>query len=229
LNEENIDSTKKYILICDVISTGFLTQRLNTRLSQLGTSIEYIAVITSILHPDFKTTESFLKDYNGKIFFLHKYPIAKLIRKDLGKELFSKNIIRINPYTNIPIRLSINETNFNESIIFNTSINYSELKNEITIQNKFLDTISDNSIHVGFYKFNNVIHPYFFNTEKILKEFGHESKMEYIKDRLGHDSAYALDTTKLIDSYFETSNSVEDYLRKTIKFYIDNKETYLGK
>jgi len=73
---------------------------------------------------------------------------------------------------------------------------------------------------------------------KILKDFGYESKKEYIKDRLGHDSAYALDTTKLIDSYFWTTplldlnyyktEGTENHLRKTIKFYIDNKETYLG-
>jgi uncharacterized protein YukE len=181
LNEEVVDSTKKYILICDVISTGFLTQRLNTRLAQLGTNIEYIAVVTSILHPNFKTTKSFLKDYEGKIFFLHEYPIVKLMRNELGKEMFSKKIIRINPHTNIPIRLSINETNFNESIIFHTSINYSEPKNEITIQNKFLDSVSENAIHVGFYKFNNVIHPYFFNTEKILKEFSEDLLKEVFR------------------------------------------------
>ena len=181
LNDEIIDSAKKYILICDVISTGFLTQRLNTRLAQLGTKIEYIAVVTSILHPTFKTTESFLKDYESRIFFLHQYPILKFMRNELGSEIFSKKIIRINPHTNIPIRLSINETNFNESIIFHTSINYSEFQNEITIQNKFLDSINENAIHVGFYKFNNVIHPYFFNTEKILKEFSEDLLKEVFK------------------------------------------------
>jgi hypothetical protein len=174
LNEEIINSKVKYILVCDVISTGFLTQRLNTRLSQLGTCIEYIAVVTSILHPNFKTTETFLNVYKGKIFSLHEYPIVKLMRSELGNDIFSKEIIRINPHTNIPIRLSINQTNFDESIIFSTSINYSESKNEIKIQNAFLDSVNENAIHVGFYKFNNVIHPYFFNTEKILKEFSED-------------------------------------------------------
>lgn len=181
LNEEIVDTTKKYILICDVISTGFLTQRLNTRLLQLGTNIEYIAVVSSILHTSFKTTNSFLKDYEGKIFFLYEYPILKLLRNELGSEIFSRNIIRINPHTNIPIRLSINETNYNESIIFHTSVNYSESSNEITTQNKFLDAISENAINVGFYKFNNVIHPYFFNTEIILKEFSEEILEEVFK------------------------------------------------
>jgi hypothetical protein len=170
LTEEIIDSTKKYILICDVISTGFLTQRINSRLSQLGTNLEYIAVISSILQPSFKTTESFLKEYEGKIFFLHEYPIFKYTRNELGKELFSKKIIRVNPHTNIPIRLSIDETNYNESIIFPTTIQYSDSENAITFQNSFLDSISEDTIKVGFYRFNNVIHPYFFNTQKILKD-----------------------------------------------------------
>lgn len=181
LNEEIIDSTKKYILICDVISTGFLTQRLNTRLSQLGTSIEYIAVVTSILDPNYKTSQVFLKDYEGKLLFLHEFPIVKTMRSGLGKEMFSKKIIRINPHTNIPIRLSINQTNFNESIIFCTSISYSEPKNEITFQNKFLDSVNENAIHVGFYKFNNVIHPYFFNTKIILKEFSEDLLKEVFR------------------------------------------------
>lgn len=174
LNDEIIDSSKKYILICDVISTGYLTKRLNAKLTQLGTKIEHIAVITSCLHADFVTTKSFLTDFKDKIIFLNEYPIQKFERKQLTKEINSKNIIRINPHTNIPITLSINETKFDDSIIFHSSIEYYELTNEIIIKNKFLDSLKNDSIQVGFYKFNNVIHPYFFNTQLILKELGIE-------------------------------------------------------
>ena len=170
LNEEEIDPAKKYILICDVLSTGFLAQKLNARLKQLGTSVEYIVVVTSVLDPEFKTTESFFKEYKDKIFCLYQYPINKLTRSMLGNEILSKKIIRINPHTNIPIRLSINETNFSESIISHTSINYFKQQNEITIENKFLDSISNDAIRIGFLKYNNVIHPYFFKTEIILQE-----------------------------------------------------------
>lgn len=181
LTEDVIDSAKKYILICDVISTGFLTKRLNARLSELGTSIDHIAVVTSTLHPEFETTKSFLNEFENKTIFLTKYPITKYKRADIVKELFSKNIIRVNPHTNIPITLSINETNFNESIIFHSEIEYFEESNEIIINNRFLKSINKSSIHIGFYKFNNLIHPYFFNTKIILEEFDEELLKEVFK------------------------------------------------
>lgn len=171
LTEENIDANKKYILICHVISTGFMTDRLNSRLNELGARVDFIAVITSVMHSDFKLTKSFIENYGDRIFSLHQYPIRKFMPKDLMMgELLSKTIIRINPFTNIPIRLSINETYFKESVIFQTDINHIEGQNVITIQNRFLDNINEDAINVGFMKFNNVIHPYFFDTKKILRE-----------------------------------------------------------
>ncbi len=181
LNEDNIDSSKKYILICDVISTGYLTKRLNAKLSQLGTSIAHIISVTSILHPAFETTKTFLEKFEDRILFLHEYPIEKFRRDEIAKDIFLKNIIRINPHTNIPIVLSIDGTNFNDSIIFHSSITYEEEINEIKIQNKFLNSINETSIHVGFYLFNNVIHPYFFNTESILEEIGEELLKDIFK------------------------------------------------
>lgn len=181
LSEINIDSSKKYILICDVISTGFLTKRLNARLAILGTGIEHIAVVTSTLHPKFETTKSFLAEFESKTIFLHNYPITKYKRSEIAKEIFVKNTIRINPHTNIPITLSINETNFNESIIFHSEIQYSEASNEITIRNNFLDSINKDAVHIGFYKFNNLIHPYFFDTEIILKEFNEDLLKDIFK------------------------------------------------
>lgn len=181
LNEDIIDSSKKYILICDVISTGFLTKRLNARLLELGTSIEYIAVVTSTLDSKFDSTKSFLSEFQSKTIYLNQYPIIKYKRNEIVKEIFSKNIIRINPHTNIPITLSIGETNFNESVIFHSEIEYSEESNEITINNRFLQSISKKAIHIGFYKFNNLIHPYFFNTKIILEEFDDEILKEVFR------------------------------------------------
>lgn len=169
LTEKKVLKSKKYILVCDVISTGYLTQRLNSRLQQFQTKIEYVAVIASILDLKFKTTESFLNSFHSRLFSLYDFPIAKFERAQVGNDLFKKKIIRVNPHTNIPIRLSIAETNFNESIAFHTSIEYLEQENEITVSNEFLNSIDDSTIHIGFYKFNNVIHPYFFNTKQILK------------------------------------------------------------
>ncbi|HEX8279576.1 MAG TPA: hypothetical protein VF540_12815 [Segetibacter sp.] len=174
LEKETADFTKKYILICHAISSGAMVERLNAQLLELGAKVEYIAVITSTSDPTFEGTKSFLNEYRDKIFSLYKYPIAKFMGKQLGHELFSKDIIRINPHTNIPIRLSIDQTNFKESVIFRTNISFSAEQNEITIQNKLLENISEDAIHVGFLEFNNVIHPYFFKTATILKDLSDE-------------------------------------------------------
>jgi dTDP-glucose 4,6-dehydratase len=62
-----------------------------------------------------------------------------------------------------------------------------------------------------------------------MLDFGYNAKIEYIEDRLGHDSAYALDTTPIVDEYFEEIINFKDYLKSTIEFYVKNKELYLGK
>lgn len=170
LTNDVIDASKKYILICDVISSGRLTQRLSVKLNELGTSLECVAVIVSILTPSFVHTIPFLKQFGDKLISLSEHPIEKFNRKDISNEVINKDIIRINPHTNIPIALSIKETSYDESIIFPTSITYNSLSNEITITNKFLDSINPKSINIGFLKFNNVIHPYFINTNLFLYE-----------------------------------------------------------
>ncbi len=175
LNTDLIDISKKYILVCDVISTGHLTNKISNKLIQLGTTIEYIAVVASTLDIKFESTKSFQDEFDKKIIYLYEYPISKFKRKDIKKEIIAKDIIRINPHTNIPITLSINQTNFNDSIIFHSTIDYHEENNEIVIENEFLNSIKSELINVGFYKFNNVIHPYFFNTDLILREINEET------------------------------------------------------
>ncbi len=179
LNEEKIDSSKKYILVCHVLSSGFITEKLNSRLIELGTNIEYVAVIVSIFDPNFEPTKLFLSNYENRIFSMYKHPISKLLRHEVfddlfSDDLFSKEIIRINPYTNIPIRLSINQTNFEETVVFRPNISYSSQKDVIKIENEFLDNIDEDTISVGFLKFNTVIHPYFFKTKEILPKLSNK-------------------------------------------------------
>jgi len=168
LENEIINLGDKFILICDVTSTGFLTKRLQDRLEKRGAKIEYIAVIVSILEDSFETTKTILKDYENKIISLHRYPIKKFKREDINEGILENEIIRINPHTNIPITLKIRETNYDKSIIFPTKINYDKARNEILITNKFLETITPETIKIGFLKFNNAIHPYFFDTSLFL-------------------------------------------------------------
>lgn len=63
--------------------------------------------------------------------------------------------------------------------------------------------------------------------QTIMTELGYKSEKEYIEDRKGHDSAYALSTTPDIDDYFKT-NSLGQKIKETAEFYIKNKDLYLG-
>lgn len=60
----------------------------------------------------------------------------------------------------------------------------------------------------------------------ILKELGKsEELITYVKDRAGHDKRYAIDPTKIKEElgwYPETR--FEDGIKKTIKWYLDNKD-----
>ncbi len=52
-----------------------------------------------------------------------------------------------------------------------------------------------------------------------------ESLIEYVKDRLGHDRRYAIDSSKINSSLgWEPKNSFEDAIIKTIDWYISNKD-----
>lgn len=157
-----------YVLICDVISTGILTKNLLNKLNKGDSNLKYIGVIVSAIDENFRNQDKFLNVISEKLICLLDYKIEKFEPNDLGDELYSKNIIRINPYTNIPIRLSFSETNYNDSIIFHSNINYNVETNEINFENNFLNFVDITQINVGYLKFNNLIHPYFFNTNNIL-------------------------------------------------------------
>lgn len=216
IEKEVINEGDKFILLCDVTSTGFLTKRLNDKLNKIGASIEFIAVIVSIFDSNFEATKTFVKDYENKIIYLHKYPIIKHTRESVYKEIIDKEIIRINPHTNIPITLSIRETNYNESIIFPTKISYDKTNNEININNKFLDSISSDAISVGFYKFNNAIHPYFFNTNEILYSIS-EDLLKEITQKINNNSL----TQDNVEIFYPKKSGIErfqfDKIRNVLK------------
>ena len=47
----------------------------------------------------------------------------------------------------------------------------------------------------------------------------------YVKDRLGHDARYAIDSTKLQKALgWEPSLQFEEGIEKTVKWYLDNEE-----
>lgn len=62
-------------------------------------------------------------------------------------------------------------------------------------------------------------------TRIILREFGEDdSKVVYVKDRLGHDLRYALNGNKIRTLGFKNNVNFNDGIKDTIKWYVDNKE-----
>lgn len=62
--------------------------------------------------------------------------------------------------------------------------------------------------------------------KEILKQVGKpESLIKYVKDRPGHDKRYAIDNTKIKNELgWEPKVDFESGLKKTIQWYLDNKE-----
>ena len=60
----------------------------------------------------------------------------------------------------------------------------------------------------------------------ILKELGKsEDLIKYVKDRPGHDMRYAIDPTKIHNALgWLPATKFEEGIKKTIKWYLDNKE-----
>ncbi|MAO49274.1 MAG: hypothetical protein CML16_00105 [Pusillimonas sp.] len=168
MNSKNVKSNLEFILICDVISTGFLTRKLDEKLKELKSSLKYVGVLVSVIDENFRKAVNYLENISSKLISLYDYKIKKYEASELKNELIDKNIIRINPFTNIPIRLSFEETNYNDSIIFHSIIEPNG-ENQIIFKNDFIDSVFSENLKVGYYKFNNVIHPYFFDTKTILE------------------------------------------------------------
>jgi hypothetical protein len=218
LSEKKIEATEKFILICHVISSGFLAERLDRLLRERGTQINHIAVILSTLDTNFEKTKFFLRSFKGKIISLHEYPITKFKRNNLDKETLGRTIVRVNPNTGLPIRLSIDKTNFRESVIFHNEFDYSEEKNEIIVINKFLDCISEDSINIGFLKFNSAIHPYFFDTEKILKDMPFNF-LKDIFDAIGKNEL----KTKKVQVFYPRKSGIDFFKFQQLKSVLTNE------
>lgn len=154
IKSNEIKKDSNYILVCDAISTGNLTRRIENIIKNANSKLINVAVIANTLDKNFENTERFIDDFKDRLVHLYKFPIEKKRRHQIeDKDLF-KNVIRINPYTNIPITFSENLT----------------LKETILLENsEFINYIDNEDISINFKIFNNLIHPFFFNLKNILK------------------------------------------------------------
>lgn len=217
LANEDIKQGEKYILLCDVLSTGYLTKRLQSALNELGATIELVGVIVSISDANSQSVMDYTKEFEERLIYLYEKKIQKYKRKDISQEIIDKIIIRVNPHTNIPIRLNIRATNYEESIVFPSEISFDSKSNEIIIQNKFLEIINPESINIGFQKFNNLIHPYFFDTDSILKEI----KQEILSDIFKRIDKTELNTEK-VKLFYPRKSGIENFNFGSLKNVLQN-------
>ncbi|MBA3985521.1 MAG: phosphoribosyltransferase, partial [Flavobacteriales bacterium] len=218
MNKKNVDSNIDFILICDVISTGFLTSKLDEKLKELKSYLKYVGVLVSVIDENFRIDNNHVEGISSKLISLYDYPIRKYEVSQLKDELIGKNIIRINPFTNIPIRLSFEETNYNDSIIFHSIIEYSKEENQIIFKNELLDSILSEQLKIGYYKFNNVIHPYFFDTKAILENL----PIDLLKKTFAKIKNEKLRTDKISIFYPRDSGIKSDLFFTNLKTAIGN-------
>ena len=87
-------------------------------------------------------------------------------------------------------------------------------------------SIDDEVIHIanckGLYTNNQIIEM----LEDIMALYGYTLRKEYINDRKGHDTAYALITKPFIDKYFDNCD-VKDYMKTCIDYCFDNKDKFI--
>lgn len=184
-----IEQGDKIILICDSISTGYLSVHLQKRLNIVGATLVKIAAIVNSVDHNFTSVDIDYRRLLEKVTSLWDYPIKKYRRLDLLEKIISRNIsiIRIDPFTFSEISNQRSKLSEESIILSNT---------------EFLEYLDPDDIKIGYFIFNNLIHPYFFNMEKILlRPDKGERLLSTIFDKIGSD------TLKGIDIIFYPKNS----------------------
>jgi len=146
-----------YVLLCDVLATGNTVVKIEAILNAYNFNLLLTAVIFEAIDINYTPSKIFYEKYSDTLLSVYKYPINKYLvnSKEVSAQIENQKVIRINPYTNIPISLSIDDAD-NEQIILNDS--------------EFISALKDEHIKIGFLKKNNIIHPYYFDTENIIKD-----------------------------------------------------------
>lgn len=147
-------SESKVVLLIDVISSGHLVKRFESHIKKYGTELLGIGVIVNAIDNNF--LEYDYSDIEKKLSSTFNYKLEKKLRSEISDKLKTNElkVIRINPFTNTPILHSIEETNSADSILFDNQ--------------DFINIIDSSQIKIGYFEFNNIIHPYFFDMDSVL-------------------------------------------------------------
>lgn len=153
---QDIKANDKVVVVCDVISTGYLIKSLKDKLEAKSA---YLKGIISVFDSRNEYNEGKVKMHyepNVPSICLKKLPINKYQREEI-QNINKKEIIRINPATNTIITLEINKSELNETVLFNSEYFLSKID------------LPEKYIKIGYFKYNNLFHPYFFETHKLFE------------------------------------------------------------
>lgn len=179
-----ITKDNRYYLFGDVISGGSMVKKLDAIIKNKGATLEKLIFLVNTIDEDFENSQEFLDENKNRIVYAHRYKIRKFRKDKIDKKEKFNSLIRINPYTNLPILFSEKHT-VTESILLDNK--------------SFLDYMDDDDMVLNFTIFNNNVHPYFFNLKKILQQ--QNLKIEANEINLISDLVDKLDLT--INSNFE--------------------------
>ncbi|WP_293299960.1 phosphoribosyltransferase [Pedobacter sp. UBA4863] len=151
-----INKDDKVVIICDLFSTGYLTNIICNRLNEIGARLEKIAVLVDAMDEDFEP-ETVIEEVRKKVISVVKMKMTKFRRKSISDKLANNEIqvLRVNPYTNTPIMESLKENSMADRVL---------MEND-----EFIRIIDESQVKAGYFKFNNLIHPYFFDMGGVLQ------------------------------------------------------------
>jgi adenine/guanine phosphoribosyltransferase-like PRPP-binding protein len=186
------------VVICDVISTGYLIKSLSTKIEKIGAKL--IGVI-AICDTRDKSSNYYHPDPNDvHVLCLDKMPMRKFRYKDEPKKIKDcKEIIRINPASNAPITMSIEKTEPDKILMANGE--FLDIIVDINEPNKYLKR--------GYFVHHNLFYPYYFKTRDIFNpenEVGIKLLKESIK-KIKEQNAH-IDDINFI--FYPVSSGIEE-------------------
>ncbi|MES2455545.1 MAG: phosphoribosyltransferase [Bacteroidota bacterium] len=143
------------LIICETITTGRFLSGLIDSLTEIGVSVAYIACFTNMMD-DTESNALTSKIHPANIISLYTQKTVKLTLNKLRRSLLDSTmeIIRINPFSGSPITSTAAKVFHKKNLVANF---------------EFIDIIDQSQVKAGYFSFNHLIHPYFFDMDAVLK------------------------------------------------------------
>jgi len=152
---QRINDGDRVIVICDVISTGYLITSLKEKITSKGAVLNGVISVFDTRNKDNKGSVKMFYEEDIPTISLKNIPIDKFRRNEID-DISKKIIVRINPVTNTQISLEESKSELQETVLLNES----DFLSQIDFPNDY--------IKIGYFKYNNLFHPYFFETHKLF-------------------------------------------------------------